>query len=100
VGVPNTVGLFFYSQGQLNGGAGLPFGNGLRCIGGSGTPLVRLQPGFPSGNVLITNVDFTNLPNNGQVLAGSTWNFQAWFRDPPAGGAAFDTSDAIQIVFQ
>ncbi len=97
--VPNTVGLFFYSQGQLNGGMGAPFGNGLRCIGGAGTPLVRMTPTFPSGNLLTTAVDFNTLPNNGQILPGSTWNFQAWFRDPPAGGASFDTSNAIQVTF-
>ena len=34
-----------------------------------------------------------------QITAGSTWLFQAWFRDPAAGGAAFNLSDARQIEF-
>jgi len=35
----------------------------------------------------------------GQLTAGATWNFQGWFRDPPAGGAFFDLSDGYSITF-
>jgi hypothetical protein len=41
-----------------------------------------------------------NNSNSKRSLAGhvgSTRNFQYWFRDPMAGGAAFNTSDAIAI---
>ena len=35
----------------------------------------------------------------GQLTAGSTWNFQAWFRDPAAGGTAFNLSDGVELTF-
>jgi hypothetical protein len=34
-----------------------------------------------------------------QILAGSTWNFQALFHDSPAGGAFLNTSNATSITF-
>lgn len=98
--VPNSVGIFFYSQGQAAGGAGVPFGNGLRCVGGGGNQIVRLKPKIASGNLLVDPVDFSMLPAAGQILSGSTWNFQAWFRDVPAGGAQFDLSNGLQVTFQ
>ena len=98
--VPNSVGIFFYSQGQTNGGAGSPFGNGLRCVGNASNQIVRLKPHVASGNVLSDSIDFGMLPASGPILAGSTWNFQAWFRDTAAGGADFDLSDGVQVTFQ
>lgn len=98
--VPNQPGLFFYSSAQANGGNGVPFGNGLRCIGGGGAALIRLPVVVASGNVMSYAVDMNNLPSNGQITPGSTWNFQAWFRDPMGGGAAFNLSDGLEIQFQ
>lgn len=98
--VPNSVGIFFYSLGQTGGGAGIPFGNGLRCVGNGGNQIVRLKPRVASGNLLVDNLDFTMLPGSGPITGGSTWNFQAWFRDVPAGGAQFDLSNGLQVTFQ
>lgn len=97
--VPNTVGLFFYSQVQAGGGAGVPFGNGLRCVGG-GAPLFRLGASAIDGNLLGLDVDVTSPPQAaGALTPGSTWHFQAWFRDPSAGGAQFDLSDGLSVTF-
>lgn len=97
---PNTVGIFFYSSTVSNGGAGVPFGNGLRCVGG-GTGIFRLPPSSINGNTLTTQVDFTaQLLPAGQITPGSTWFFQAWFRDPAAGGSLFDLSDGLQANFE
>jgi len=98
--VPNTIGIFFYSAGQTNGGAGIPFGNGLRCIGSAGNPIFRLPPQATSVHLLTHTLDFNSLTPSGQILPGSIWNFQAWFRDPQAGGAPFDLSDGVQVTFQ
>jgi len=98
--VPNTIGVFFYSAGKVNGGLGTPFGNGLRCIGSAGNPIFRTTPVAISGNTLARQIDFTTLSPAGAITPGSTWNLQAWFRDPPAGGAQFDLSDAVEVTFQ
>ncbi len=88
-----STALFFYGQNQAHA----PFGNGWRCVGGNLyllRPVVRAVAGW-----LILAVDYQNLPVGGQITAGSTWHFQAWFRDAPAGGSYFDSSDALSIAF-
>ncbi len=35
----------------------------------------------------------------GQILGGTTWSFQAWYRDPDAGGHLFNLSDGVRITF-
>ena len=98
--LPDRYGIFFYSQGMTAGGSGLPFGNGTRCVGDSGATIFRLPPQLALGNSLERQLDFAAPPAAaGQIDAGSSWNFQAWFRDPAAGGAAFDLSDGLQVLF-
>ena len=37
----------------------------------------------------------------GQVLEGSTWHFQCWYRDPQGpGGTGFNLSDAMAVTFR
>jgi hypothetical protein len=87
----NTLGLFFFGSGTAN----LPFGNGRRCISGSINRLPVMQA---TGGNFAHLVDFTT--GNGTVITnGSTWHFQAWFRDVSAGGANFDLSDAMHVNF-
>ncbi len=75
----------------------LPFGDGRLCIGGR---IIRLPPVRAEGEVLFGDVDNTLPRFAGQLVAGSTWHFQAWFRDPSAGGAGFNTSGAVSILFE
>ena len=92
--VPNQPGIFYYGPNQSM----LAFGNGFRCVSGFTS---RLGVVNASGNALSTTVDFANPPTvQGTIMAGSTWNFQAWFRDPPGGGAFFDLSDGLEVMFQ
>ncbi len=92
--VPNLPGLFYYGPDQTQ----VPFGNGFRCVGGQ--QVFRLDVSVASGNVLTHSLDYANPPAAvGQITAGSTWNFQAWFRDPAAGGAFFNLSDGLSVTF-
>jgi plastocyanin len=97
---PVQPGLFFYSAGQTNGGGGIPFGNGFRCVGTPSDPIFRLPviQADASGTFTFA-VDFTSLPVGGAIQGGTTWNFQCWFRDPAAGGAAFNLSDGLRVTF-
>jgi len=91
--VPDQPGLFYYGPNPLM----IPFGNGMRCVGGV---VARLPVTNATSGVLTWSVDMNAAPNaSTQITAGSTWLFQAWFRDPAAGGAAFNLSDARQIEF-
>ena len=94
---PNQYGIFFYGPNQVQAA----FGDGYRCVGGS---LYRfgVQQVSIWGDV-INSVDLTNPPApSGQVTAGSTWNYQFWYRDPPGGGggpAGFNLSNGVSITF-
>ena len=79
----------------------MPFGNGLRCVGDPGEEVFRLDAELASGNLLSHDLDLDSPPSaTGQITVGSTWYFQAWFRDPAAGGAAFDLADGLELTFQ
>jgi len=91
--VPDQPGVFFYGPLQVS----IPFGNGTLCIAG---PIGRLDVVNATGNVMTFPLDNTSPPSAlTQITAGSTWNFQAWFRDPAAGGAFFDLSDGLSVTF-
>ena len=90
-------GIFFYGSAQILA----PFGNGFLCVGAGSTGLFRLPP-TATGTVGILSrpLDVTSPPQAaGQINAGSTWFFQGWYRDPPAGGAFFNLSDGVAITF-
>jgi len=96
-GIPNKVGLFFYGPNAND----VPLGNGRLCIGGG---IARLNPaGFADGaGVAVRAIDFGVAPAGSgpnAITPGSTWRFQYWYRDPAAGGAAFNLSNATAVTF-
>ena len=91
--VPDQPGIFFYGPTQVQ----QPFGNGFRCVGGT---VGRLAVELGVANRITHALDNTQPPNASTVIAaGSTWNFQAWYRDPAAGGASFNLSDGLELTF-
>ncbi|MFT4540032.1 MAG: hypothetical protein ACI835_002481 [Planctomycetota bacterium] len=88
---PSQPAIFYYGPNQLN----LPFGNGVRCVGGS---VNRLPVEFGSGGEIRHLVDVpANAANFGSM---ASVNFQCWYRDPAGGGASFNLSDGVEIAFQ
>jgi len=92
LGLPaNKTGLFFFGQNQTL----VPFGNGWRCVA---APIYRLPA--TSSNMfgdMSWPLNLNSLPSGAQILSGQTWYFQAWYRDPAAGGANYNASDALQV---
>lgn len=91
---PNSNALFYFGSAQTS----VPFGNGIRCVGGG---LVRLNPPVTAdamGNA-VRSVDLASAPVLGVITPGSTAYFQCWYRDPAAGGAAFNLSDGLSVTF-
>jgi hypothetical protein len=86
--VPNQSFLFFFGPSQIQ----IPFGNGFLCVGGGLTRIV--PPMTASNNAAVRTLDLIGLG-----MTPGTQNFQCWFRDPMGGGSAYNTSDAIQVVF-
>ena len=89
-----TPGLFYFGSMQTE----LPFGEGFRCVDGA---LFRLNPPqmTSGGGNAVRQVDFSSPPVAGNLLPGTSWNFQFWFRDPAGGPAGFNLSDAVRVDF-
>ncbi|MFT5052731.1 MAG: hypothetical protein ACI8QZ_004168 [Chlamydiales bacterium] len=94
--VPAQPGIFFYGPAEGR----RTFGDGLRCVFGSGsTGVQRLPVTVPTAGRLAAPLDLTAPPtSSGSILPGTTWFFQAWFRDPLGGAAGFNLSDARALT--
>lgn len=103
---PTTLGRFYMGGAA----AQVPFGNGLLCAGSGGYGQFRFpaQPALSSGfygafrfgpGIAAHSQQFFG--GLGVIQPGSTWRFQAWFRDVqnPCGGG-FNTSNATSVTFQ
>jgi hypothetical protein len=92
VGCPvNTSGLFFYGNGQTQAA----FGNGFRCVSGSLYRFPRTTTDFLGDARQLLNYPTAPAP----ISAGQTWNFQFWYRNAAAGGAGFNLSNGLSVVF-
>ena len=88
-----SIGYYAYSVGQQS----LPLGNGTLCLAGQRyfMPLQLEQSGLA-----VRDVQYGGSPTlGGAITAGTTWNFQYRYRDPAAGAAQFNLSDALSIPF-
>ncbi len=92
---PGASVLLFFGTGTVGGGFGTPFGDGLRCVGGSVT------------RVGVQFADATGSLTYGPGLAaqygwsvGQTVYFQGWYRNVqgPCGGG-FNLTNGLQVTF-
>ena len=91
--LPATVPcLFFYGPNEIQ----VPFGNGFRCVGGQ---IFRLPVQVTSAGVAERALNYGNLPEGGDILVGSTWKFQNWYRDVAGGGAGFNLTNGLSLTF-
>ena len=96
-GLPsNQLGIFFQGNNALNAGLGVPFGDGLRCVGGAARRLQIVNTDFSGATQ--TTVD---VAAQGGVVAGDLRRYQLWFTDPGTiCGALFNLSNATEITWQ
>lgn len=95
--MPNGPCLYFQGTAQAAGGAGLPFGDGLLCVGGT---IVRLGIAFNSGGA-------STWPPAGWswtsalLVPGNPYTYQGWYRDSAAycTPATFNLTGALQILW-
>ena len=82
--VPGQPCLFFSGANQVNGGAGITFGDGLRCAG-SEAVRIEVTTADSSGNAATSGEVSTNGQAYGHVIeGGETVNYQGWYRDDVA----------------
>ena len=89
--------LLFAGTTAVNGGAGVAFGDGLRCAGGA---VARLGVQTPAASGEATWGPGLNALGGWQ--AGDVRRFQAWYRDPVGGpcGAGFNLTNGVELAFQ
>jgi hypothetical protein len=94
-------GIFYMGGNQI----ALPFGDGLRCVGGGGAGIFRYPAQSNSSGVVsrgpgIVALSCSSFSSAGCIASGSTWNFQFWYRDPagPCGGF-FNLSNGLAVSF-
>ncbi|MCB9914179.1 MAG: FG-GAP repeat protein [Planctomycetes bacterium] len=99
---PGQFGIVYMGAGQI----AAPFGDGLRVVGAGGVGTFRFPPhAANAAGVIAQGPGLAQWAAGhfgvaGQVLAGSAWNLQGWFRDPagPCGGG-FNLSQGLAVSF-
>ena len=94
--IPSQPGLYFQGNNAVAGGAGIQFGDGLRCAGGG---VIRLQVRFAAADgTSETNID---IAQKGGVAAGDTKRYQCWYRDPNTSpcGTAFNLTNGYELTW-
>ena len=78
---PSQPGLYFQGNNASNPGAGVQFGDDLRCAGGSATTI--------------------DIAVKGGVVAGDVKRYRLWYRDPNGTpcGASFNLSNGVEITW-
>ena len=94
--VPNEPGLYFQGNNATANGAGLHFGDGIRCAGGG---VIRLQTRFADANG--ESHTSANIITLGGVAVGDTKRYQLWYRDPALSpcGAQFNLSNGYEVTW-
>jgi hypothetical protein len=92
--VPGLPCLFFSGKNAVNGGAGITFGDGLRC---AGNEAVRLQV-TASDN---TGNSITTSAVGGGLVGGDTRYYQCWYRDVVGGlcGNSHNLTNGLAITW-
>lgn len=92
--LPTQPGIFI--AGPMP--AQIPFFNGFLCVAPNG--LQRFSTvASPVGGVISEPVDYATSAAGGlNVVAGASYHYQRWNRDPAAGGSNANFSDGVEIV--
>jgi hypothetical protein len=91
-------GLFFQGNNAVNSANGNPFGDGLRCAGGS---VRRLEVRFANAGNSFTTMTTISIATNGNVSAGQTKRYQYWYRDSGTSpcSSLFNLSNGYEITW-
>ena len=89
-------GVFFQGDALENGGLGLPFGDGVRCVGGN---IQRFGVVVTDGSGAASTA-YGTIPANA-AMSGDTRQYQWWYRDPNGGpcSSGFNVSNAAEVTW-
>lgn len=97
---PDQFGLMAMAA---SGGVMIPLGDGNFCLSAAGGGLFRFPPRLSdsAGVLRETGILAAAAEFGAGVTAGSTWNFQAWYRDSGGPcGSGFNLSNALAVTFE
>jgi len=93
---PGVVGFFLLGSARVS----VPFGDGVRCAGEGPAGLHRSPIGVADGSGTLTRPLDVAQPPGSAIRAGTTWYFQAVYRDPAGpGGSRINLSDGLRGTF-
>jgi hypothetical protein len=95
--VPNQPGLYFQGNNAVSGGAGVVFGDGIRCAGNG---VIRLGVAVADASGASSTAGFaTSISVKGAVAPGDLRHYQLWYRDPASSpcGALFNLSNGYSV---
>jgi hypothetical protein len=91
-GMPDSSALYFQGTSRVDGGMGVVFGDGLRCVSGS---IVRLKAASNSaGASQFPKAGDPSVSVRGMIAAPGTRTYQAWYRN----AAAFCTPSTFNLT--
>jgi hypothetical protein len=96
-GMPNASALYFQGTLQQGGGLGVPFGDGLRCVGGS---IVRLKTVTNvAGSSQYPEVGDASVSVRGNIAAPGVRNYQVWYRNAASfcTAATFNLTNGVSV---
>ena len=95
----NSAALYFQGTSDVNGGNGIPFGDGLLCIGGT---IIRLGVKFAVlGTSRYPEMNDPPISVAGAVSFGTFRHYQAWYRDsiPFCTMATYNLTNALLVLW-
>ena len=94
--IGNQPALYFQGNNATGSGAGIQFGDGLRCAGGA---VIRLQIRFSDSSGASSTT--ASIATKGNCTAGDVKRYQIWYRDPQTSpcGSQFNLSNGVEITW-
>ncbi|MFT5051963.1 MAG: hypothetical protein ACI8QZ_003394 [Chlamydiales bacterium] len=87
-------GLYFFGPNQIQ----LPFGEGIRCVGGI---FRRMNPPVHANGSGVATRNFNwTAPYATSITVGATQNFQLWYRNAAGGPNGFNMSTAVEVIWR
>jgi hypothetical protein len=99
VSLPHGTALFFQGDVALANGAGIAFGDGLRCAGGN---VVRFDVVASPGGMAQCPLQGTQpIAVRGGVVPGDVRFYQAWYRDAASfcTSATFNLTNGVRVAW-
>lgn len=95
----SQFGILYMGDGH----AWIPLGDGVLCSGGGSHfryPVTQTDPAGFNYQTGVVGHSASNFGAGGQLVAGGSWSFQLWFRDPGGPcGSRFNMTNGCSVTF-